>query len=124
MGRGTPRTSSDATPVVDSTADSIVPMNDARAPDPDARAGGSSSGMTVQRSAGTNPIHEVGYDLGGGGWGVMQLQTYTSDAANAAPRERHLRSSVKDQRRRTRRLGFKTRGLPFVGGDSRIDVYV
>jgi beta-glucanase (GH16 family) len=24
------------------------------------------------------------YDLGGGGWGVAQLQTYTSDAANAA----------------------------------------
>jgi len=25
-----------------------------------------------------------GYDLGGGGWGLMQLQTYTSDAANAS----------------------------------------
>jgi beta-glucanase (GH16 family) len=35
--------------------------------------------------AGTKPDPTYwSYDLGGGGWGVMQLQTYTNSAANAA----------------------------------------
>jgi beta-glucanase (GH16 family) len=36
-------------------------------------------------AAGTKPNPQSwGYDLGGGGWGLMQLQVYTSAAANAA----------------------------------------
>jgi beta-glucanase (GH16 family) len=80
--------------------------SDAALPRPDATNDGTSGPVTdVQGSADSNspvgwqltwsdefdgvagtkpdPAKWV-YDLGGGGWGVAQLQTYTSDAANAA----------------------------------------
>jgi beta-glucanase (GH16 family) len=92
MDQGTPvadgdaGTTSDATPVVDSTADILVPMKDAQGADSDVHAGWQLVwNDEFNDPAGTKPNPtKWGYDLGGGGWGVMQLQTYTSDAANAA----------------------------------------
>ncbi len=59
--------------------------------DADASGGDPLAGWTLSWSdefngnAGTKPDPaNWGYDIGGGGWGVSQLQVYTSDAANAS----------------------------------------
>ena len=76
-GGGTGDTSADAGPI-----DAAAPIGDAG----DALAGWVLSWSDeFNAPAGTKPDPKYwGYDLGGGGWGVSQIQTYTSDAANAA----------------------------------------
>jgi beta-glucanase (GH16 family) len=81
-----PGPGADTTATNDAPLDGVVPVSDARVSDSDARAGWQLVWSDeFNGPGGTKPDPtKWGYDLGGGGWGVQQLQVYTSDAANAA----------------------------------------